>query len=136
MGSHDLMDDWRSLRRRSFKEILLYIAVCALIIAAIFAAFAAGMDWDFFSKWVGLAIYTSVPFGYFIADSHVLWTKPAFWVFVAVCLSIHCAAWVVILLRVAHWKVIWFSPVLAEMVIVAFIRNWALRRPRRKKLHS
>jgi hypothetical protein len=123
MDTYDPMDKWRSLRQRSFKEILLYIAVSSLIIAAIFGMFAMGLSWDAFAKWIGLAIFTAIPFGYFVSDSRALWKTKTFWVFTVACLFVHCAAWTIILVRVQHWKVIWFGPVIIELAILVFLRD-------------
>jgi hypothetical protein len=74
----------RTLRRRSFKEILLYVAINAAIIAAVCALLAAGMPWIVFSKWVGLTIFIFIPFGYFISDPRAFWKKKIFWAFIFV----------------------------------------------------
>ena len=131
-----ISDHWRSLTRRSFKEILSYIAVSALIIAIIFGMFAAGLSWDAFAKWVCLAIFTSVVFGYFVSDSRSLWRTKSFWAYTATCLFLHCAAWAAIVVRVEHWKAIWFTPMTLEVVILVVVRELTLPKSHRKTMRS
>jgi hypothetical protein len=108
---------------RSFrKDLPLYVAISTLIIGVIFALFAAGMSWDFFVKYVGLGIATAVLFSYFILDSRLLLRKRLFWILCSFLFVIHCAAWMAVLIRVEHWKFIWFYPVLIELVSFQFFR--------------
>ena len=123
VDAYNPMDKLRSLRRRSFKEILVYIAVNTLLIAAVLAMFAAGLSWDSFVRWFALVVFTLMPFGYFLSDSRALWKKRNFWEFVVVCLAVHLAAWIATLTRVHDLKAIWFAAAFVELVALLFLRN-------------
>jgi hypothetical protein len=132
VNTYNKIDRRASLRRRS-GEILCYIAINALIIVAVFAMFAAGMSWEFFSKWGGLAFSTAFFFGHFVSYSRRLWKKRKFWSFLAAFLCVHLVAWAVVLTHARTWKVIWFWPMLGEVVVLIFLRDWVLFGLRRNR---
>jgi hypothetical protein len=107
----------RSLAHRSAKELLVYVGISALIIGTIFAMLAAGLPWDAFVKWFGLAFNTSVIFWYLALCKRTLWRKQWFWIFMIACLAVHCGLWIAILIHIEHWKWIWFFPMIAEVAL-------------------
>jgi hypothetical protein len=111
------------IRKLSLKDFVIYVAVNALILGAVFAMFCAGMSWDFFIKWIGFIIVTAVLFGLFIQDSRTLLREKSFRFLLAFVFLAHCALWIAILAYVKHWKFIWFYPILIEMAIFQYSGN-------------
>jgi hypothetical protein len=80
------------------------VAINTLIIGVIFALFAAGMSWGFFTKYIGLGFATTVLFSNFILNSRDLLQEKLFWLLCSLLFAVHCALWIVVLIRVEHWS--------------------------------
>ena len=119
-----IIENLRSLRKRRLRDLLLYIAVSASVIGLVFAMLAAGLTWDSFIKWFGLAFTTGSLFWYFIEDTRTLWKRRSFWSLIICFLVLHCAIWITLLIHVEHWKFIWFAPILLEIAIFVYVRDW------------
>src|SRR5208283_2114893 len=111
------------LSHRGVKELLVYVGISALIIGAIFAMLAAGLPWDAFVKWFGLAFNTSVIFWYLAESKRTLWRKQWFWIFMISCFVVHCVLWIAILTQIEQWKWIWFYSMIAELALFMSVGN-------------
>ena len=118
-----LIESLKSLSHRRAKDYVLYVVIATLIIGAAFAMLNAGLTWDSFVKWVGLSVATATIGWYFIADSRTLWGTKSFWALTVVYLSVHCLAWIVVLLQVQQWKFIWFAPMIVEVALLLGLRS-------------
>ena len=119
-----IIENLKSLRRRRLRDFLLYVAVSALAIGLMFAMLSAGLSWDSFIKWFGLAFLTGSFFWYFISDTRALWERKSFWSLIICFFVLHCAIWTAVLTQVEHWKFIWFAPMLIEIAIFLYLREW------------
>lgn len=118
-------------KKSKLKDLLLCVALSALIIGIISAMFYAGMNPDFFIKWIGFAIMTTLLFGLFIENSGALLRKSSFWLLFTAFLVIHCSAWAVVLIHAKIWKFVWFYPMILEVLILQYGRSQLKR-----KLHK
>jgi len=104
--------DLRNLGKRSWIELLQYVAVSLLIIGCIGGLFYAGMTWDFFSRWGMFTIFTGVLSWMFLSRSLPIVRKTKFQILLGTALTIHCLLWFFILRHTNPWKVIWFKVVM------------------------
>lgn len=122
-------------KKSKLKDLLLCVALSALIIGVIAAMFYAGMSPEFFVKWIGFAIMTALVFGVSIESSGALLRKSSFWLLFTAFLIVHCAAWAIILTHAKTWKFIWFYPMIIEVLILQYGRS-QLKRKLHKKNHA
>jgi len=113
----------KTATKRRLKDLVLYVAICTVIIAVVIAMFAAGMSWDFFAKWICFVFVTAVLFWYYLQSSRAFLGRKSFWLLFAFLFSLHGAIWIAVFARVQHWKFIWFYPILIELVIFTFLRD-------------
>lgn len=126
--------DLKSLRRRSAKDLVLYVVVSILIIGVVSVMLWAGLSWDFLIKWVlGLAFLTAACFWFFLDDSRSMWQGRQFWLLFTFFLLAHCLMWAFLLRRIEHWKFIWFAPMYIEMAALQYCRNRFLGNPHQPK---
>jgi uncharacterized membrane protein len=105
------------------RDFALYIAIglCVAIIAI--GLVQTEISHDSFMRWGGLAVNTSVLFGYFIVDSRILFGRMPFWALTIVLLLVHVIVFTVVLMHVSEWKLIWFTVMLLEVPVLLFLRN-------------
>src|SRR5882672_8713146 len=113
----------KKVTKQRLKDLVLYVAICTVIIGVVLAMFYAGMSWDFFSKWICFALVTAFLFGLFIQDSRTLIQEKAFWLLFTFAFLAHCAVWTAVLARTTHWKFVWFYPMLIEMAMLQYART-------------
>lgn len=116
------------LRRGRVKDLAIYVSINSLIIAAIFGLFAAGMSWNFFIKYIGLALMTALvfwPLGK-ILNAHPGGRKV--WIATALLLAFHGGVWLLLLRHITYWKFIWFYPMILELPLLAALGPWLLRK--------
>ena len=112
---------------RSFRDLAMYAGVSALIIAAIFGLFAAGMSWQTFVRWIGLGIVTSILFGYYLLEYRTSWRTARFWIVTLALLTSHFGLWIILIKRSPEWKFVWFAPgVLETLVFQYFVNRFVL----------
>jgi hypothetical protein len=126
--------DLESLRRRSAKDLILYVIVGILIMGMVAGMLWAGLSWDFLIKWVlGLAFLTAACFWLFLDDSRSMSQIRQFWFLFSSFLVVHCLMWTFLLRRTEHWKFIWFAPMYIEMAALQYCRNRLFGDPLQRK---
>jgi hypothetical protein len=113
----------KKVTKQRLKDLVLYVAICTVIIGVVIAMFAEGMSWDFFVKRIGFGIFTTLLFGYFIQGSRTLLRKKSFWLLFTFLFSAHCAILIAVIAHAEHWKIIWFYPILIELAVFQLFRN-------------
>lgn len=91
-------------------DFLLYITIGMLVaFAAIwFASRSDGTETELIGKWAGLVATTLILFGYAIKAHKRFVRKKSFRVMTLSLLAVHVSVFAVVLLKVEHWKVLWF----------------------------
>jgi hypothetical protein len=102
-------------RRGRLRDFVLYFAIATCVILTAFAAAQAGMDHERFIRWGGLAVNSSILFGYFVADSRPLRRRPSFWLMTCGFLALHLTVFAFFLLKIGQWKLIWFMLMYLEV---------------------
>src|SRR5216683_8316175 len=93
---------------RRVKDFSLYIGISAAVITTVILVAEMGVSWAAFSKWGCFTIFTSVLFGYFVADSRKFWKRSSFWKMTGVLLLLHCLIAISVLAHMETVKPIWF----------------------------
>ncbi len=101
----------------------MYAGMSAVIIAAIFGLFAAGMSWQTFVRSIGLAIVTSILFGYYLLEYRTLSRTARFRKVTLVLLTSHLGLWIILIRRSPEWKFIWFAPGVFEALAFEYFVN-------------
>jgi hypothetical protein len=119
-----IADTQRSARVRSrIRDFVLYIAISFAFVAMLIVVARTGVSHDVYIRWGGLALNTSILFGYFIADSRQFFLRWQYWILTAVLLSVHLAGFIVVLTHVQEWKLIWFMVMFLEYPMLVFFRS-------------
>lgn len=84
----------------------------------------AGVSEDDFGKWGGLAAFSALLFGSFIADNRKHFRAWRFWTLAILLLSAHLAVFAAVLIRVTNWKIIWFLVMMFEVPPLNYITNY------------
>lgn len=80
-----------------------------------------------FVRWGGLVLFTTFIFGFFINDSRRYFHERRFWMLTACLAGLHIGAFLAILLRIANWRLLWFSVMILEVPPFVLLRNLLLR---------
>jgi hypothetical protein len=102
---------------------MLVIAPLVVVFVALSIFFAFSVSDESYIKWGGLAVDTAVVFGLFLKYSQRLLRKRKFWVLTLILLTVHLAVFVLILTHVDEWKLVWFTPMAAELPLFLLLRN-------------
>ena len=78
---------------------------------------------DAFIRWGGLAGFTLLLFGLFVAESEKFLRQWRFWGVIATLLMGHLAAFAIVLTHVDEWKLPWFMVILIEYPVFFFLRD-------------
>jgi peptidoglycan/LPS O-acetylase OafA/YrhL len=116
----------RQTTRISARNYLLLALLGALVfLVGLRVAFAVEDKWghDAFIRWDGLAGFTLLLFGLFVAESEKFLRKWRFWVVIVVLLMGHLAAFVIVLTHVEEWKLSWFMVMVFEAPLFFFLRD-------------
>ncbi len=103
-------------------DFVLYIGIGIVFVGV---TFAVELKWghEVFIKWVGLAGFSAVLFGYFIADTRLLFRRWSFWALTTILLCGHSIVLAIILTHIEQWKIIWFTGMIFELPVFIFFRN-------------
>ncbi len=94
---------------RRVRDFALYILISLGVASgAIWYAAQTERSSEALGNWVGLAAITALLFGYSIQRHRRLLPRFSFWALIGGLLCVHLCAFVVILLRVEHWRLFWF----------------------------
>jgi peptidoglycan/LPS O-acetylase OafA/YrhL len=119
-----ISDTQRSAHVRSrVRDFVLYIVIGLAFVGVLIAVARSSVSHDAFIKWGGLAFMTAVLFGYFISKSGQFLREWKFWALTAILLSVHLAAFAVILTHVDEWKLLWFVGMAIEYPVFVFFRS-------------
>jgi len=107
-------------------EVLVALAVVCLII---FGAYRSPQDSRLAMRWVGLAAWTAVAFGYPLVRFRSHWRYLFFWLSCAVLLAIHLAAYAVIFRRmvVDMGSLLIFLITMAEIQVIVALLTKTIR---------
>lgn len=106
------------------KDYVLYILISFVVLLIPFAAMKLGISGEEFIKSLSFAVFTSLLFGYLIADSRGLWRKKKFWSFIAIGVLAHALAFWFIFARSVTLKPVWFALIgVPEMLILLAFKN-------------
>ena len=114
---------WGAHVRSRVRDFVLYIAIGLAFVGVLIAVARSSVNHDAFIKWGGLAFMTAVLFGYFVSKSGQFLRKWKFWALTAILLSVHMAAFAVILSHVDEWKLTWFIGMAIEYPVFVFFRS-------------
>ena len=109
------------------RDFALYIVIGLFVAMMAIGVAQTDVSHDGFIRWGGLAVNTCVLFGYFIADSRPLFRRWSFWGLTIALLSLHTAAFCIILTQVSQWKLVWFMAMILEVPVLLFFRNLFLK---------
>jgi hypothetical protein len=92
------------------RDFALYIVVGVAVSLCIvwYALRSGGGGADPIGRWVGLAGTTLILFGYAIKAHSRLSRRLSFWAVILALLIVHVSAFIVILGKVEHWRILWF----------------------------
>ena len=99
------------------------MAFLALIAAALYVHFKFGVE--IADRWVGLTIFTPLPFWAAIKTDKRHRRRPSFWLALLMFLAIHLAVMYWALSIYPNWRVIWFVPiVIVEAGMIGAALAW------------
>jgi hypothetical protein len=110
--------DPQNLRLRDVVVLVPLILgiLCVLI------AFAFVVRGDAYIRWGGLAVNSAVLFVFLLHRSRLYLKEGSFWKLVACFLALHLAAWIVVLIVVAEWKLAGFGSMALEAPLFLYLR--------------
>ena len=94
-----------------------------VVFAGIIAA-VEGVSDQGLIKWGGLAFFTLILYGYFLAENCRYFKKPLFWLISFILFSIHLAIFSYILVNVTTWRLIWFAVMFMEAPLFEIITSY------------
>lgn len=119
-----ISDTQRAAHVRSrVRDFVLYIAIGFAFVGVLILVARSSVSHEAFIKWGGLAFMTALLFGYFISNSGQFIRIWKFWAITAIILSVHLAAFAVILTHVDEWKLTWFIGMAIEYPVFVFFRS-------------
>ncbi len=98
----------------------IVIALAFFLVCAIFMP----LGHDAYVKWGGLSLYTAGVFGFFLNSSKRYLRTLKFWKLTSLLLVAHLAGWIVLLTHLDRWGLLWFSPMVMELPIFWYLRDW------------
>ena len=116
-------------RTRKFRNRLIdYVLYVGITFSFLAIGFLIQNKWghEAYIRWGGLAGFTAVLFGYFIADSKDYLRNLRLWFVVVTLFSFHVASWGGMLIKVDEWRLPWFSAMAFEYPLFLFLRNVAV----------
>jgi hypothetical protein len=78
---------------------------------------------DAYVKFGGLALCSSILFGYFLHLSREFLRDPKFWMLAASLMLVHLGAWIALLLHVERWGLLWFNIMIIELPVFLYFRT-------------
>lgn len=127
-----VMSSSKASHRRRFnpnaltaRDVLIIVPI-VLCLSALGILFAFSVSSDVYIKWGGLTLDTAIVFALFVKYSRQFLRKRRFWGLTLVLLAVHLVAFILILTHVEEWKLVWFTPMAAELPLFLFLRNWLL----------
>jgi hypothetical protein len=105
------------------------LLICLLSVLVAFAnikfVFMVEDKWghDAFIRWGGLAGFTLLIFGFFVAESEKFLRQWRFWGVIVTLLMGHLAAFVIVLTHVDDWNLSWFMVIVIEYPVFVFLRD-------------
>jgi drug/metabolite transporter (DMT)-like permease len=102
---------------------VLTIVPLVLAFVAVSIFFAFSVSDEVYIRWGGLALDSAIVFGLFIKYSRQFLRERRFWGLTLALLAVHLVAFILILTHVEEWKLVWFTPMAAELPLFLFIRN-------------
>jgi hypothetical protein len=113
----------RDFRARDYLLLILLGALIFLVFLRI--AFVVSDKWghDAFIRWDGLAGFTLVLFGLFVAESAEFLRKWRFWVLTAILLAVHLTGFAIVLTHIQEWRLTWFMVMVIEAPLFFFLRD-------------
>jgi drug/metabolite transporter (DMT)-like permease len=118
-SSHSHKFDPKALTARD----VLTIVPLVLAFVAVSIFFAFSVSDEVYIRWGGLALDTAIVFGVFIKYSRQFLRERRFWGLTFALLAVHIVAFILILTHVEEWKLVWFTPMAAELPLFLFLRN-------------
>lgn len=116
----------RKTAKHRVRDLSLYVVISVSIIGAVFATASLGVPWSVVFTWFGVATYTLLLFGYFIADSRLWWQKRSFWLLILVTLSVHLVCLALLFEHFEHFRPFWFIAAIPELIVLVICRNAVL----------
>jgi hypothetical protein len=122
----------RNFRARDYFLLILLGALISFVGLKITFVVEDRWGHDAFVRWDGLAGFTLIMFGLFVAESEKFLRKWRFWVLVAILLIGHLTAFAIVLTHVQEWKLTWFMVMVIEYPLFLLLRNMIVFVPRPK----
>ena len=107
----------------TMRDILIIVPI-ALFVVVLFVFFRSLVSHDTYIRWGGLGLDTAVIFAFFVYYSPGVRRAREFWILTVVLLTIHLAAWIVLLSHVDEWKLAWFLVMIFELPAFFYLRDW------------
>ena len=105
------------------RDFGLYVAIAAAIGTVAIALAHTSVSHDAFTRWGGLLVNTACLFGYFIAAHRRCWRKCSFWAITFLLLFLHLIGFCILLVYIAHWKLVWFMVMYLELPVLVFVKD-------------
>lgn len=104
------------------RDVLIIVPLVSAFLA-VSILFAFSVSDEVYIKWGGLALDTAIVFGLFIKYSRQFLKERRFWGLTFMLLAVHLVSFILILTHVEEWKLVWFTPMAAELPLFLFLRN-------------
>ena len=115
--------------RKRIRDLAVEVSIAlAIVCAIVFVASRRTSDSRIAFRWVALAVWTAVAFGYPLIRFRPYWRRSLFWLPCAILLAIHLAAYILLFQRIVvdMASVLIFLITMAEIqVIVAVLKRTA-----------
>ena len=121
------------------KRLFLYLglAFAALTIFTLIFALSVHTHTVIPFRWVMLATFTALLVGAMIKTYTRYWTRPAFWIILAVLLCVHLGLFSLILIDYPEFRIVWYVPaVIVEGGIFGVVCGALLDRPNSSSGHA
>jgi drug/metabolite transporter superfamily protein YnfA len=105
------------------RDFVLYGAISLGFMAVLLFAAHRKVSPDAYTKWGGLTFFTAILFGNFITQSRQFFRSRPFWVLAGSLLTVHLAAFVILLVRASEWRGPWFLVMLLEVPLFNRLRD-------------
>ncbi|HEY1498689.1 MAG TPA: hypothetical protein VGF88_03870 [Acidobacteriaceae bacterium] len=112
-------------RERAARYLLFGILSVLIALAGIGLGFFIEGHWgdDAFTRWGGLIVFTLGLFALFVSDSEKWLRRWRFWSLTAILLTMHLAAFVLLLTHVHEWRLTWFMVMVLEYPVFLAVRG-------------
>jgi hypothetical protein len=109
------------LRKRVIDYVLYLIVACAFF----GMTFVIESKWghDAFIRWGGLVGFTSILFGHFVSESRLYLRQLQFWILTLILLTLHLAAFTMLLKYTDEWRLMWFTGMALEYPVLVVFRS-------------